>query len=163
MLDSEQMLIKLVIAMALGILIGIEREFAGKEAGVRTSMLVASGATIFTMIGLSLPYIISTSPENLNQILAGNSGYTNIIANIVVGIGFIGAGIIIKVKEHIHGLTTAANIWTTAAIGVLVGIGLIQFAIATTILVVGLLFLLRKVRISEKVNHDFDKHEKENS
>ncbi|MFA6354502.1 MAG: MgtC/SapB family protein [Candidatus Paceibacterota bacterium] len=155
MFTFEQMLTRLIIALALGILIGLEREFAGKEAGIRTSMLVSAGAAIFTMIGLSLPYIIGTSPENINEIISKNGGFLNIIANIVVGIGFIGAGIIVKVKEHIHGLTTAANIWMTAAIGILVGLGLLSFAIAAAIIISGLLFLLRKIRISEKIDHDF--------
>mgnify|MGYP001586057697 CR=1 FL=1 len=156
MLTFEQMLINLIIALVLGALIGVEREFAGKEAGIRTSMLVSGGAAIFSMIALSLPYFLTqNSPENLNEVIARNSGFLAIIANIVVGIGFLGAGIIIKYKNHVHGLTTAADIWMTSAIGVLVGIGLIQFAVASAILVSGLLYLMRKIRISEKIDKDF--------
>lgn len=156
MLTFEQMLINLVIALVLGCLIGVEREFAGKEAGLRTSMLVSGGAAIFSMIALALPYLITqNSPESLNEVLARNSGFLTIIANIVVGIGFLGAGIIIKTKEHVHGLTTAADIWMTSAIGVLVGIGLTTFAIAAAVIVSGLLYLLRKIRISERIDKDF--------
>jgi len=156
MLTFEQMLVNLVIALVLGCLIGIEREFAGKEAGLRTSMLVSGGAAIFAMIALALPYLITqSSPENLNEVLARNSGFLTVIANIVVGIGFLGAGIIIKNKNHVHGLTTAADIWMTSAIGVLVGIGLIQLAIASAIIVSGLLYLLRKMKVSERIDKDF--------
>lgn len=148
----EQMVSKLVIALALGLLIGIEREFAGKEAGIRTLMLVSAGSAIFTVAALALPYLIATSQENLPEVIARNSGFLGIIANIAVGIGFIGAGIIIKTEEHIQGLTTAATIWATAAIGVLVGLGLTQFAIISAISIIALLYLTRKVRISEKID-----------
>ena len=155
MLTFEQMLINLVIALVLGALIGVEREFAGKEAGIRTSMLVSGGAAIFSMIALTLPSLIAQDVSYGQAITVQNAGFLNIIANIVVGIGFLGAGIIIKNKNHVHGLTTAAAIWMTSAIGVLVGIGLIQFAITTTIIISGLLFLIRKVRISERIDKDF--------
>ena len=148
------MLINLIVSLALGAFIGLERELAGKEAGVRTSMLVAGGSAIFSMIALNLPYIVST-PENLNEVIARNSGFLTVIANIVVGIGFLGAGIIIKTKEHVHGLTTAADIWMASAIGVLVGIGLTGFALGASAIVTLLLFVLRKARISEKINKDF--------
>ncbi len=155
MLTFEQMLINLVIALILGCLIGVEREFAGKEAGIRTSMLVSGGAAIFSMIALSLPYLISNDSNLSQAINIQNAGFLNIIANIVVGIGFLGAGIIIKNKNHVHGLTTAADIWMTSAIGVLVGIGLTQFAIISAIIVSGLLFLMRKIKISERIDEDF--------
>lgn len=155
MLTFEQMLINLVIALILGCLIGVEREFAGKEAGIRTSMLVSGGAAIFSMIALSLPYLISNNSNLSQAINIQNAGFLNIIANIVVGIGFLGAGIIIKNKNHVHGLTTAADIWMTSAIGVLVGIGLTQFAIISAIIVSGLLFLMRKIKISERIDEDF--------
>lgn len=156
MLTFEQMLINLIIALALGALIGVEREYARKEAGIRTSMLVCAGATIFSMIAIALPYLVTMDDTaNLNQVVAHNAGFINIIANIVVGIGFLGAGIIIKNQGHVHGLTTAADIWMTSAIGVLVGIGLIQFAVASAIIVSGLLYLMRRMKISERIDKDF--------
>jgi len=151
----EQMVTKLVIALAIGLFIGIERESAGKEAGIRTLMLVSSGSTIFTIVAIALPYLIATSPENLPEVIARNSGFLSVIANIAVGIGFLGAGIIIKTQEHIQGLTTAATIWTTAAIGVLVGLGLTNFAIISAVSIVALLYLTRKIRVSEKISKDF--------
>ena len=156
MLTFEQMLINLIVALALGALIGVEREFAGKEAGIRTSMLVAGGAAIFSMIALALPFLIGKDVTNFAQaITVQNAGFLNIIANIVVGIGFLGAGIIIKNKNHVHGLTTAADIWMTSAIGVLVGIGLVQFAVVSAIIISGLLFLFRKMKVSERIDKDF--------
>ncbi|MGC8776181.1 MAG: MgtC/SapB family protein [Minisyncoccia bacterium] len=151
MLDFWQMFIRILIALLLGALMGLERERIGKEAGIRTSMIVCSGATIFTLAGLAIPYIIGTSPENVSEILARNSGFLSILANIVVGIGFLGAGIIIKTEEKIHGLTTAAIIWLTAAIGLLVGIGLIKLAVFSTILISSILYLLRIFGIVEKI------------
>lgn len=150
------MLVNLIVALVLGGLIGVEREFAGKEAGIRTSMLVCAGAAIFTMIALALPTLIAKDLLDYNQaITVQNSGFINIIANIVVGIGFLGAGIIIKNKNHVHGLTTAADIWMTSAIGVLVGVGLIKFAVLSAIIVSGLLYLLRQIKISERIDKNF--------
>ncbi len=150
MLDFSQMVLRLALALLLGALIGIEREAVGKkEAGIRTTMLVSAGAAIFSMIAILLPYIISTSPEQIPEIIARNSGFLGVIANIVVGIGFLGGGIIIKNQEHAHGVTTAALIWVAAAIGILCGIGLAQFAVTATIILAGLLYLLRDVKIKK--------------
>lgn len=131
------MVIRLMVALALGALMGLERELVGKEAGVRTGMMVAGGAVIFTIVGLSLPAVIGASAAAAGSSLA-------VIANIVVGIGFLGAGTIIKDERRAHGLTTAAVIWTTAAVGVLTGIGLIEFAAFAGVLFTVLLYALRK-------------------
>ena len=145
------MFIRFAIALALGALLGLERELVGKEsAGVRTTMLVTSGAALFTLAGLAIPYIVSSGTGNLADVVARNSGYLGMIANIVVGIGFLGSGIIIKVGDHPHGVTTAALVWTAAAIGILVGVGLIEFAVSASVFLTILLYLLRKLNISEK-------------
>jgi putative Mg2+ transporter-C (MgtC) family protein len=150
MLTFEQMLMRFVIALVLGALLGLERELVGKEsAGIRTTMLVTSGAAIFTMVGLTLPYIVSAQTGNLTNVIASNSGYLTMIGNIVVGIGFLGAGLIIKMNDHPHGVTTAALVWTAAAIGILVGVGLTQFAFVAAIVIAVLLYLLRKLNVSE--------------
>jgi putative Mg2+ transporter-C (MgtC) family protein len=149
MLTFITMFLRLLLALGLGALLGIERELVKKEeAGIRTEMLVAGGACLFTLIALIVPSIISVDTGNLSDIVAGNSGFIQIIANIVVGIGFIGAGVIIHNDGHPRGLTTAAMIWTTSAIGVLVGLGLAGFAsmVAATIFV--LLYVLRKINVS---------------
>ena len=151
MLTFSQMFIRLLVALGLGALLGLERELVGKEAGMRTEMLVSAGAALFTMIGLSLPYIVSSETGNLANVIAGNGGYFQVIANIVVGIGFLGAGLIIKTGERARGITTAAIVWTTAAIGVLVGIGMMEFAAVAALLIAVLLYVLRKLDITEQI------------
>lgn len=149
MMTFSQMIINFVVALALGALMGLERELVGKEAGIRTSMLVAGGAALFAMVGLALPYIntIAGSPESLNRSI----GAMNAIGNIVIGIGFLGAGMIFKDQTRVHGLTTAAAIWATAAIGTLVGLGLLKFAASATLIVIILLYILRKVSVYDKI------------
>jgi putative Mg2+ transporter-C (MgtC) family protein len=151
MLTFEQMAFRLVIAILLGSLIGIEREIAGREAGLKTGLTVAAGAALFTMVGLNLPYIIALSATNLPEVIARNSGFLAVIANIVVGVGFLGAGVIMKMDKHVHGLTTAAGIWVTAAVGVLVGMGLIQFAAFGAALIAFLFYIIRKSGIEPKI------------
>jgi len=152
MIDFWQMFSRFLISLALGALIGLEREKIGKEAGIRTLMIISAGATLFTLAGLSLPYIISN--DNTSEILARNSGFIAIIANIVVGIGFLGGGIIIKNEEHIRGMTTASVIWFTAAIGILVGIGLIKLAIFSSLIITGILYLTRRLGVIEKIKQE---------
>ena len=145
------MAVRFLVALALGAIIGLERELVGKEAGIRTAMLVSSGAAMFAMIALALPYIVAVSPENLPQVVATNGGFLIVIANIVVGIGFLGAGIIIKNDgSHVHGMTTAAVIWTTAAVGTFAGIGLMTFAVFSALVISGLLYVLRNVKVNNQ-------------
>jgi putative Mg2+ transporter-C (MgtC) family protein len=152
MLTFQEMLVRFVVALALGAILGIERELVGKEsAGIRTEMLVAAGSALFSMAALSLPYLVATSPENLNNIIAGG-GFLGAIAGITSGIGFLGAGIIIKIDDHPHGVTTAALVWATAAIGVLAGIGLVSFAAAVAVLLAIILYVFRKIDIAAKRN-----------
>lgn len=157
MLTFSQMLIRFLVALLLGAVIGLEREISGREAGVRTSMLVASGAAIFAIIALTLPYLVALSPDNLPEVIARNSGFLGVIANIVVGVGFLGAGIIVKSGEHVRGLTTAATVWMTAAVGTLVGIGLMNFAAVVAVFSTLLLYFLKKININERIRpHDAD-------
>jgi putative Mg2+ transporter-C (MgtC) family protein len=153
MMDFSQIMGRLVAAMIFGSIMGLERELAGKEAGVRTNMLVAGGSALFTLVSLSLPFIIGVDFNNTADVLARNSGFLSIIANIVVGIGFLGAGIIIKTPEHVHGLTTAALVWTTAAIGILCGLGMFEIAGTSAVLLSGVLYLLRRLNVTENIDH----------
>ena len=149
------MFVRFAIALVLGAILGLERELVGKEsAGVRTTMLVTGGAAIFSMIALALPYIVSTQTGNLSDVIARNSGFLTMIANIVVGIGFLRAGLIIKTDNHPHGVTTAALIWMAAAIGILVGVGLTQFAFAAAVVIAILLYLLRKLNVSKTLEKE---------
>lgn len=157
MLTLGDMILRLGLAAVLGFLMGLERQFAGKEAGLRTEMMVASGAAIFSMVGIMLPYIIALSPTDLPDVIARNSGFLAVIANIVVGIGFLGAGIIVKHGVHVRGLTTAATVWFVAAIGVLCGIGLLGFAIVASVGMTALLWILRLPGINNFLDKEVQK------
>lgn len=154
MLTLEEMLIRLGIAVLLGAVVGIERELAHKDAGVRTDIMVAAGAAIFTLAGLSLPYLVATSPENLSEVISKNSGFLALIANIVIGIGFLGAGIIVKHRTHVRGLTTAATVWFVAAVGILSALGLFAFAAIATVTLTTLLAILRRIPIFTEAEQD---------
>ena len=130
--------LKLITAACLGMLIGIERKSSHKEAGLRTFALIAMGCALFVAIGTDITPVIfpvSHFPGQSNTAVP-------IIASLVTGLGFLGAGIIIFHDEKVRGLTTAASVWTTAAIGATVGLGMYEIAIIATavilfILVVG--------------------------
>lgn len=134
---TVEFILRLVIAGVLGVLIGLEREYRAKEAGYRTHFLVAVGSALMMII----------SQHGFGDVL-GEEGVgldpSRIAAQIVSGIGFIGAGTIILNKQIVRGLTTAAGIWATAGIGMCVGAGLYGLAISATILtLVGLELLSR--------------------
>jgi putative Mg2+ transporter-C (MgtC) family protein len=123
--DTRQLIhviIRLVAATLLGAVIGIDRERAGKAAGLRTHILVTLGTTVF---------VLACSGYGMSS-----DGLSRVIQGIVTGIGFIGAGSILKLNEErdVQGLTTSAGIWMTAAIGVAVGLGSLGIAILATIL-----------------------------
>src|SRR3989338_4874591 len=116
----------LLIAAVLGGLIGFERERSGKVAGLRTHSLVSLGAALLSLISIRI--------FELYPSVNGQYGFDyHLIANIIVGIGFIGAGTILKKDNHIEGTTTAASLWVVAAIGIAAGMGLYVEAIMTTI------------------------------
>ena len=117
----SQMLLRLVIAAFVGALIGYERERKGKPAGVRTHGMVCLGAALFTVVSI--------------YGFAAPSDPTRVAAMVVSGIGFLGAGAILHQREDVHGLTTAASLWVTAAIGLAVGVGMIAMSLVTAILV----------------------------
>lgn len=158
MLTLEEMLIRLGIAVVLGAVVGFGRELAGKEAGVRTDIIVAAGAALFTIAGISLPYIVAVFPGQEAQIVTSNSGFLAVIANIVVGIGFLGAGIIVKQGVHARSVTTAATVWFVAAVGVLAGLGLITFAAIVTVAVAIILDLLRRVDLEGLAKEEQNKN-----
>jgi putative Mg2+ transporter-C (MgtC) family protein len=159
MLSFEEMLIRIGVATLLGILIGLERELIGKEAGLKTNTLVTVGSALFSIVGISLPYIISENTNNLADVIARNSGFLGVIANIVVGIGFLGAGVIVKQGIHVRSVTTAAIIWFAAAIGVLCGIGLLKLAFFVTLGIIILLFILMKLEVKIPKKEEKKEHE----
>jgi len=133
------MVIRLVLATALGGAIGLQRELSGKEAGLRTNMLISLGAATFTIL----------------SVLAFPGGDpSRIAAGVVTGIGFIGAGVILhRTGGAVIGLTTAATIWAVAGIGVAVGAGQYIISVAATALVLIILLL-------PHIHKPTDKHEK---
>lgn len=128
-------LLNLLGAVALGAVIGWERERSGKIAGLRTHTLVALGAALFSVTSL----LLYREFPSINGVM----GYDyHLVANIIVGIGFIGAGAIMRNGDRISGTTTAASLWVVAAIGMASGLGYFKEALATTILAYGVLSLL---------------------
>lgn len=120
MLPESELILKLLLAVILGGLIGLDREIKGRPAGLRTHVLVCVGATLFTIISMS--FVVTSDPAR-------------IASGIVTGIGFLGAGAIFRSKDHVQGLTTAADLWVIAAVGIAVGIGYYTAAFAAIILV----------------------------
>jgi len=122
-------LIRLIAATLLGAIVGIERERAGKPAGLRTHMLVSLGTAVV---------VLACADANMSV-----DGLSRVIQGIVTGIGFVGAGTILKLNEQreIKGLTTAAGLWMTAAIGVACGLGGIGLAVIGTIVALLILAL----------------------
>lgn len=131
------LLVKLLVASILGGSIGLEREFSDKPAGFRTNLLICVGAALLT----DLSVLVS----RLGGPIDGTGDPARIAAQIVSGIGFLGAGTIIQARGSVRGLTTAATLWVVAAIGMTVGAGAFVEAIGTTILVIVALVFLGRV------------------
>ena len=120
MAESLEMVMRLVVAGLLAGVIGAEREYRAKVAGVRTHLLVALGAALMMIVS--------------RYGFGGQGDPSRVAAQIVSGVGFLGAGSIIVQKHAVHGLTTAAGIWVSAGIGMAVAAGLYTVAVATTVL-----------------------------
>jgi putative Mg2+ transporter-C (MgtC) family protein len=127
--QTVQILLRMVAAVVFGFLVGMQREKAGKPAGVRTHMLVslATAIVVLACAGMGMQY----------------DAQSRVIQGIVTGIGFIGAGSILKLSEErdIQGLTTAAGLWLTAAIGIACGVGTLGIALIASVITVGVLAL----------------------
>ena len=118
---------RLLVAALLGGIVGFERERSGKVAGLRTHSMVALGAALLTTTSVRLYEIFPS--------VGGEAGLDyHLFANIVVGIGFIGAGTILRKDDRIEGTTTAASLWVVAAIGISAGFGFYNEAVATTLI-----------------------------
>ena len=126
---TPDFLYKIVLATVAGLLIGVEREFKGKDAGLKTNMLVSVGACVFVMLSL--------------QFQGGEFiDLTRVLSQVVTGIGFLGAGVILKKNNTVQGLTTAATVWCSAAAGCIAALYLVtDLALFTgLVLVVNLIF-----------------------
>ena len=136
LLEAEDF-ISIVVSIFCGGIIGFEREYSNKSAGFRTIILISLGSTIFTIVSKH-----------------GTGSDDRIAANIITGIGFIGAGVIFKDKLSVLGLTTAAVIWTTAGIGMATGIGYHMLAFVMTIFTILVLSLFGRVEyVIDRLNH----------
>jgi putative Mg2+ transporter-C (MgtC) family protein len=122
-MPSLDLMLRLLLAGGLGSVLGLERELRRSPAGLRTHILIALGAALFTLVSIE---IAGGTPDR-------------IAAQVVTGVGFLGGGAILRSGKSVHGLTTAATIWVNAAIGMAAGAG--QFAVATAATVVTLFVL----------------------
>lgn len=132
--DWLTLLAKVALALVLGYLIGLERELHGKVVGTRTISLITLGSTLFVLMSPSI----------------FNGDNSRIIAQVVSGIGFLGAGIIFKHGDTVRGLTTAATVWCAAAIGCLCGYGMYIEAIVGTVAIMIINLLFKYVRPNKK-------------
>ena len=129
-IEFTRVILRLAIAAALGGLLGWERERSGKAAGARTHMLVSTGAALLVLV----PQQMDMSDADLSRVIQG----------IVTGVGFLGAGTILKgtSEQNVQGLTTAAGLWFTAAIGITAGLGREASAVLSTLLALVILHLV---------------------
>jgi putative Mg2+ transporter-C (MgtC) family protein len=130
-MSEQELIVRLIVALGCGGLVGIEREIKGHAAGLRTYMLVSLGSALFLIAGELITQRYASLIPALDP--------TRIASNIVTGVGFLGAGMIFQSRNRVRNLTTAASIWVVAAIGLLAGAGLLLAAglaavLATTVL-----------------------------
>ncbi len=130
-MDLLDDILPILFSVMVGGIIGIEREYQLKSAGLRTMILVTLGACIFTM---------------LSQNLGGSGSPDRIAANIITGIGFVGAGVIFKEENRVSGLTTAVTIWICAALGMTIGAGYYQEATVGSVVVFLLLIMFKYIQ-----------------
>jgi putative Mg2+ transporter-C (MgtC) family protein len=131
--EFTRVILRLAIAAILGALLGLEREHSGKAAGVRTHMLVAVGAAIFVLV-----------PQQMQM---PDAEVSRVIQGVITGVGFLGAGTILKStsEETVKGLTTAAGLWLTAAIGIAAGLGREGSAVLSALLALAILHWVPKI------------------
>ena len=135
--DTYEMLLRLALVVLIGGLIGAEREYYSKSAGFRTMILICLGSFLYTIIST---HISDISPDR-------------IASNIVTGIGFLGAGVIFKSENRVNGITTAATIWSVAALGMGIAEGHYALVLASTAIVLASLLLLTKLeRFIDQIN-----------
>ena len=142
-MEYREIIIRLLSAVLIGCIIGMDRNLHGKPTGIKTLGLVALGASLLTMAGMDF---------SLVQGKYDTSAVSRVIQGVITGVGFVGAGVIIHEEggSKVHGLTTAASIWVTAALGIVCGMGSWQIAgVALTIV----LFLLVVGRPLERMIH----------
>jgi putative Mg2+ transporter-C (MgtC) family protein len=134
----QELFTKLGLAVVIGGAVGMERELRSKSAGFRTIILICLGSTMFTIF---------------SQLIGGTGNPDRIASNIVTGIGFLGAGVIFRSSTRVNGITTAASIWLSAALGMGIGCGYYSASVAGCVLVITILFLFSSIDgILDKLN-----------
>jgi len=133
-LDPDPLL-RLVAATASGIVIGLDRDIGGKPIGMRTLALVALGSSLAPLAALNVQ-VVAGDPQATARVLQGA------LAGILTGVGFIGTGVVLRdrVSQTVHGLTTAASVWVTAALGIACALGAWPLVVAAILLTVAVLF-----------------------
>ncbi len=139
-MTDGQILLRLLLAAAIGALLGLERELRRKSAGFRTNILIAIGSCLFTLVALGL----------------GGGDPTRVPGQIVTGIGFLGAGAILHSSERVHGMTTAATIWVNAALGTAAGAGQTRIALLGGALTLAVLLILGPLERQIEIRNDRD-------
>ncbi|MDD5431789.1 MAG: MgtC/SapB family protein [Candidatus Omnitrophica bacterium] len=145
MLSDYQIILRLLLSVFLGGLIGLERQFKRRNAGLRTHILVTMGSCLIMLTSL---YVFDIYKDKADP--------SRIAAGVITGIGFLGAGTIMRDTEGVRGLTTAASLWVASAIGLAVGVGFIRASFVATVISLIVLFLFRHF---EKRVFSEDKHE----
>ncbi|SAL63400.1 MgtC/SapB family protein [Caballeronia telluris] len=135
-----EVVIRMLVAVAIGCIIGIDRDLHGKPTGMKTLGLVSLGACLATMSAMGFSVAAPSANADVSRVVQG----------IVTGIGFLGAGVIIQNPDQnrVRGLTTAASIWVTAAVGIVCGLGLWSVALAATVILIALLTIGRLIEKS---------------
>ena len=135
--------LRLGAAALLGGLVGLEREFAGREAGVRTHALLALGAALFALVSVGGFGSFAVASANTNVLV----DVTRVASYVAAAVGFIGGGVIVKGREGVRGLTTAATLWVTCAIGLACGVGLLGMATVVAACALATLLFERPMRV----------------
>lgn len=143
--EVTRVTVRLVVAALLGMLLGLERERHGKAAGIRTHMLVCASSALIVLVPV--------------QMGLGDDAVSRVLQGLLAGVGFLCAGAILKLEkeEQVHGLTTAAGVWMTSAIGIAAGLGREATAALATLLVLFILWLegpLRRIGLKERQDRD---------
>ena len=136
-LNMCSMMLRVVLAMLVGGIVGFEREKKGRPAGFRTYMLVAVGATLTVILSQYLDFMLNTRWANVSQEIGIKTDLSRFGAQVINGVGFLGAGtIIVTGKQELKGLTTAAGLWASACMGIAIGAGFYECMVMGTLLII---------------------------
>ncbi|MDY3208302.1 MgtC/SapB family protein [Clostridium baratii] len=144
-MNIYEVALRIVLAIIIGGVVGFNREYENRPAGFRTHVLVCLGATVAALIQVQLGYYVVNEiakTPNLSGVLSVDTG--RVICQVISGVGFLGAGTIIRTKASVKGLTTAASIWAVACVGIAVGMGFYTISVLSGIGIVIALVLLKR-------------------